>query len=319
MNENNYNNFNTVNNNIGEVPPIVPTPVVPTISSGTNNSSEETSKNNKNVKLIVLILIFIVAFGLGILVGMSLKSQNKCAEDDASQDGNNSAVNNTTETYTFNKFDPKTVSVSAANNEVLTTNIKIGQIFFNPNYIDYGKTRDAYIYGKNNNQKPVHVDVVISYFDKEGYQIEKYTSKTYVSANQEFVIGLNSIIKDDTFYNSYKITYLATDIKSYETNIDINKYELTSNDTTTGVVAVVKSNADKEAYANITCLYYKQGKVVFADARSYLSIKPNESQNVTFYTLQLRLNVDYKNPKSIEYDEVKVFLSGAYNSDTTNY
>ena len=319
MNDNNLNN----NNNSTFVEPVTPvmnnnTEVVPLVQNNIPRSVPP--KKGKVVKIVVLVLAFIFIFALGLVLGMSFNAKDKCASDNTTQGGSSGTVNTTAnETYTFDKFNPKNIVASAANNEALTSNIKINEIFFNPKYVDYGKTRDAYVYGKNNNSKSVRVEVVISYFDSEGYQIDKYSSSTLVAANQEFVTDLSSVIKDDTAYDSFKITYTASDLKSYETNIDINKYDLTFSDTTSGVVAIAKSNADKAAYVNLSCLYYKNGKVVFADSRSYAMIKPQETQNFTFYAHKLKLNNDYKNLKSIEYDDVKVFIHGAYNSDTINY
>ena len=60
-------------------------------------------------------------------------------------------------------------------------------------------------------------------------------------------------------------------------------------------------------------------KEVFAQSASVTSLDAKQSDKATCYKNILRLNTDYSNPKAIEYDDYKVVLYGAKNTDSENY
>ena len=272
-------------------------------------------EKNKGISPLLIIVFLVIGLVIGFITGTRYAKTNcKCKDDETSID---TTTENSQEKYTFEKFNPDGIEFIAEDDEELTKNIKFNKTFFNPKYVDYGKTRDAYTYGKNNNSVPVHISITITYYDNKGYQLDKKTSNTYVAANSEIVLNNMYAIKDDSSYDTVKITYKASNLKSYETNIELSKFKLEQLEVNGDITVSVTNNSDKKVYARVACIYYKNGEVVFAD-ENLVSIDSDAKEGTKFHSIILRLGSNY-NDKTIEYDDTKVFLQGAYNSDSTNY
>ena len=183
-----------------------------------------TTNKNNNIKIIIYIVIVIGVIVLSFTGGMLFERNRTKTNDNSTTDSEKLSDNTTTEEYTFNNFNPKTVEIKGADNDELANNIEIKEIFFNPKNVDYGANRTAYIYGKNNNQQPVHIRVSIEYYDDNGKRIdENYGTNAFVYANTEFSTEVN--IKDDSAYKTAKILYKCEKAKSYETVISADEIE----------------------------------------------------------------------------------------------
>lgn len=302
------NNFETINNQ-----PINPVNI---------NNSSVNSKNKKNIKnIIIIILIIVISFVSGILCGK--KFNNSCSNENNTnntQNTSNSSTNDTQkETYTFNKIKIEASDVKAAENNELSNKIEINNVFFNPNYTDSGKTRPMYLYGKNNNSIPVQVEIIIEYYDKDNVRIDKNTEGTHVYANSEFTAALN-YIKDDSQYEKVKLSYTVKKLKSYETIIPVEKLEITHNKTTdNNIKGFIKNNSGMSGYFEVACIYYKDGKVVFANNQTYISLEHDETKDFSFYSYFLKKNPAYNTTEKIDFDDYKVFIQSGYNVNTDNY
>jgi len=281
-------------------------------------------KSNSKIIIIITIaiLLTIISFVLGYIMG---KNQNK--ENDNSttltidketkeEDDNDDYV---TKEYTFNLFDLSKISKEPSDNSELNKGLTINELFFNPTKTY--STAPVYIYGKNNNTKTVNVKIILEFFDKEGYRIEAKTAfDSMVSAGKEFVINID--VPDDSLnYENVKMIYEAKLQKTYETEIPLDKIEYSNEKLKDGDISVtIKNNSTTEInIVELACLYYKDGKVIFAQNAAITGLKPNESDEIKFYSYKLNLNEDYANLKKIEYDDYKVFPYSAVYSDSENY
>lgn len=285
----------------------------------TSNQNIPPKKENKNI---ITIIIIIVAMIVSFIGGMyydktfNAKSADKCTDDTT----NNNTDDLLSRNYTFNNFNPKASEIKAGNEDELTKGIEIKNIFFNPKSKEaYSKYREAYVYGKNNNSVPVHINIITEYYDESGKRIDKTTAYSYVYAGSEFVSRLD--VKDDSLYKTVKISYTTDKNKSYETTINSDQFEVTTNITTDKTItAFIKNNSDQKAlYIDVVCLYYKAGKVVFA-VKGYVSgIESGKTEEAKFYTNQyLRLAPEY-NSEMMEFDDYKAFIQGARYSNEDAY
>ena len=291
-----------------------------------NNNLNNTNPKNKIIFIIGAVVLIVLAIVAVYFLGKNKETnpQNTNSEELTNNENTTSEEEkNEEEEYTFNLFDVSKIieNTSAADSSELTKNIEIYNLFFNPKSTDYGKTRDVYIYGKNNNSQVVDIKIILEFYDKEGYRIEKKSSFDFmVSANKEFVTHI-TVPNDSLDYNSVKMTYEAKTIKTYEKEIPLEKLEYSHNKLQDGSIdVVIKNNSDTKINSiNFACLYYKNGKAVFAQDRTSVGLEANQSDSIKFYEFQLRLNNDYKNPEKIEYDDYKVFPYSATFSDSKNY
>lgn len=288
-----------------------------------NFSNIETTKKNNSKKIIIAVSIIlgaILIFILGIGIGSNAYFINN-KSDEINEKDNDEVLDEKNEDieYTFDLFKPSEIKKISNNGNELTKQIAIEEIFFNPQS-NVLKTEDAYIYGKNNNSVAVEVNVFLEYYDSEGYRLEKRTSTSVVLPNKEFV--LHSYVENDSLkYSSVKLTYEANNIKSYHTVINSNNMSITSNLLNDGNIdIIVENNSNIEmSMGKIACLYYKEGKIVFAQDTSIVSLQAGQKNNADCYAHKLYLNSAYDSQSKIEFDDTKVILFSAYNSDSTNY
>ena len=283
------------------------------------NENTEKKKNNKVIFIICSIIVAIAIFGCGVFVGNRLLSKDKCAIDDnnTNSNDNSSQSNYEIKKYDFNNFKPETLETKPADDNELTKGIEIKNIYFNPNYTNIGEYRYANVLGKNKNSEPVHVTIIAEYYDAEGLRIDKRSSTIFVYPDTEFVSQFYVI--DDTKYKTAKISYTTSKIKSYETSINAKDFEITTNiDSRKDIYYFITNKSNKKVYSFISCIYYKNGKEVFAVSRSFLGIEAAEKKQENFDRYNISLEHDY-NADLIEFDDYKVFISGAYNSDDENY
>ena len=290
---------------------------------------QETNVNNKTNNKIIYIIIAIVLIIIFIVLGYFIvKSQNNNKENDNEktilEDNKEKKEDDLLEEYTFNLFDTSKIKSTPADTSELTKNIEIYNLYFNPKYQNYGKYRYVYIYGKNNNSEMVSINVNIEYYDKEGYRIEKNVAHGHVYGNSEFV--LDTTVLDDTYdYKTVKVTYEAKKIKSYEKEVPITSLESTTNKLNdNNIKLTIKNNYNdsstaKYVFISAACIYYKNGKVVFATNGSVSDIHSGNTGEITFHEFKLNLSSDYNNPQKIEYDDYKTIIYSAYYSDDTNY
>lgn len=297
---------------------------------GTKKIENDSDKivNKDQTKIIVIITMIILLIVCGIYIFQSINNNSSYqtnnnvtnSNDLVENDNNKKDEDDILKEYTFNLFVPSQIEKTASQDNDLTKNIVIEEIFFNPNYIDYGSTRDVYIYGKNNNSTMVEVKVIIEYYDSEGYRIERTTNLgCKVAAGKEFVTSL-SVDNDTLDYSKVKLSYEATKIKTYETEIDLTDVEYNDYLIDDDIKVLVKNNSNKKiSIGNFACLYYKDNKLVFAVESSITSLEPGKNGETACYNHKLHLNTDYSNLKQIEYDNYKVLIYSAYASDSTNY
>lgn len=299
-----------------------------------NQQNNQSKMKNKKKIIVIITLIVLSIVGIAYAVPKFTKDKVELPNNqiDKEEDVNNQTkqpennndelFDNSTDTkkYTFNMFDPSKITKEANNDNELTKGIEIKNIFFNPRNSSYGSIRQAYVYGINNNNSAVTVKITIEYYDYEGYRIERKINDQVVSAGKEFVIDL--YVEDDSLnYTSVKLFYEAKKIKSYETEVDLNKIETSVNKIDNSKISVmVKNNSDTKVYlVNLTCLYYKDNELVFAVNGKAFGIEYGTIKEVNFYEHQLNLSDDYNAKEKIEYDNYKIIISSAYNSDSTNY
>jgi len=117
-----------------------------------------------------------------------------------------------------------------------------------------------------------------------------------------------------------KLLYSAKKVESYYTEISMDELEVNDTLFNDGNINVtIKNNSSielKSAY--LGCVYYKDGKEVFATDGSTFDIKTGETGQAKFYSHKLFLK-PYDSSQKIEYDDYKVFLYSAFNYDTENY
>ena len=283
-------------------------------NSNINNNENTPKKSNKKVlAIIIVVAALIVSFCSGLYYGKTLN--NKCKDDDTLNDTTDDILSGN---YTFNNFNSKASEITPGSDDELTKGIEMKEVFFNPKCKEaYSKYREAFVYGKNNNSTPVHIYITIEYYDGAGKRVDKTKHESYVYAGSEFVNKLD--IKDDSLYKTVKLSYTAEKNKSYETTINIDQFELTPNMTSDKTIsAFIKNNSDKKVYIDLACIHYKDGKIIFASHRSYLSADAGETAEHKFYSNQyLRLAPNY-NSEMMEFDDYKVFIQGArYSNDET--
>ena len=285
------------------------------------------NKKNNNIIYIIIAIVLIIALVTGYFI---FKTRNNIEEKPTDEkeilenDNKENKENDLLAEYTFNLFDTKNISKTPVDTSELTNNIEIYDMYFNPKYQDYGKYRYVYVYGKNNNSQMILLNINFEYYDKEGYRIEKQVASGHVYGNSEFV--LDTTVLDDTYdYATVKITYEAKKIKSYEKEVPITSLENTNdklNDD--NIKLTIKNNYNnsseaKYVFISAACIYYKDGKVVFATNGSVSDIQSGKTGEITFHEFKLKLNSDYNNPQKIEYDDYKTIIYSAYYSDDTNY
>ena len=297
--------------------------------------SSDNKQKKFNSKIIIFIIIGVLLVGFGIYIfqtvfkkselseqnnNSQLDNNDKTTEDEETIPSDDNIEEETEEEYTFDLFVPSKIEKVANNDNELTKNIVIEEIFFNPKYIDYGSSRKAYIYGKNNNKEAVTVKIIIEYYDSEGYRIERTTNTQVVFAGKEFVIDLY-VESDSLDYTNVKLLYETSKMKSYQTEVDLNKIEINHYKIADErITVVVKNNSNTKIYfGNLACLYYKDNKLVFAMNSWANTIEPGETKTATFYDHQLNLGPKYNEKEKIEYDDYKIILYSAYDSDSTNY
>ena len=220
--------------------------------------------------------------------------------------------------YTFDLFDPN-MPKELENDKDLSKNIEIYDIFFNSKNTT-GKSGNAYIYGKNNNDTWVKVSVDIEYYDSEGYRIDSRGNiSTIVKANSEFVLD-TYVNNDSTGYVKTKLLYSASKVESYNTEVNSNDLEVSDallNDR--NIEVLIKNNSkDVLKSANLGCIYYNDDKVVFATSVAASDINPGDTTKSTFYNSYLRLGKEYNSP-IMDFDDYKIFIYSAYNYDDENY
>lgn len=128
-------------------------------------------------------------------------------------------------------------------------------------------------------------------------------------------------MKDNSIkYKTTKLFYYSKKVESYYSIINLKDLEINStllNDN--NIDTYIKNNSNVEIKsAYLGCIYYKEGKRVFASTSFASDIKPNETGKVEFYSHKLYLK-PYDSSKKIEFDDFKVFLYSAYDYDTENY
>lgn len=287
-----------------------------------NNYLNNQPKNNHNNKTLIIIISIVLGtfllITLGIIIGKNFNRENTNNTDN---DSNNVKLDNDTskiEEYTFDLYDTN-MQREVKDEKELSKNIEIYKIFFNPKSTS-GKTKEAYVYGKNNNNTSVKVKAEVEYYDSEGYRLDSDANiGTIVKANSEFVLQI--YVKDDSLnYKMTKLLYSAKKVESYYTEISMDELEVNDTLFNDGNINVtIKNNSSielKSAY--LGCVYYKDGKEVFATDGSTFDIKTGETGQAKFYSHKLFLK-PYDSSQKIEYDDYKVFLYSAFNYDTENY
>lgn len=292
----------------------------------------EKESNKKIIPIIIAIILIIISFVLGFIIGKYQKDkyiiEDKNVLENNENDKNDDKKTTTKDKeqdYTFNLFDVSKIEKIPGNTSELTNSIKINELFFNPKSSTYGKYRNVYIYGKNNNSQMVYVRITFEYYDSEGYKIEEQIAYSNVYGNSEFV--LHGYVLDDSIgYSKVKMKYEASKIKSYEKEIkqkDLATNVVKLNDG--GIVLNITNNDsnvnNKDDYVFIyaSCIYFKDGKPVFATNGSQNRIYYGEIGEIKFYQHELKLNNDYKNPKQIDFDDYKIIIYGAYTSNSKSY
>ncbi len=285
------------------------------------------NENNKNSNAkVIFIIIFIVGLLLSFCLGFFVGKRDNNKSDVVKDNKDNSELkteekeditSNSEKEYTFNLYDVN-MKREVKDDKDLSKNITINKVFFNSKS-KTSKYRDAYVYGKNNNVNAVKVKVEVEYYDVEGYRIARDVTEEIVYGGSFFVFNIST--QDDSLgYKTLKLLYSAKKVESYYTIIDINKFEVKDIKLNDGNISVtMKNNSEVESkFNNIGCIYYKDGKEVFADVEAVIDIKPGEVAQATIYKYNLYLK-EFDESKKIEYDTYKVFVFSSYNYDSKNY
>jgi len=292
--------------------------------------------NKKFIMLVIFILLGItVVLSIGVTIGKNMvkdktklnnnNNETPIVENDKEKEEEEGEKNDIIDDiinkeYSYKLFQPSKIEIVANNDSELTKNIVINDIFFKTESTELGSYEPVYIYGKNNNSSIVEINLELNYYDKEGYRIERDTTEVVVSSGKEFV-G-NIIARDDSLeYETIKLMYTVKKLKSYKKEINLNEIEYQGEIYSDGDINVrVKNNSNTEMFfGNFACLYYKDNKIVYATNRTLTGLEPGMTNEVKFYKNELYLNKDYSNIKKIEYDDYKIILYSAFDSDSENY
>ncbi len=300
-----------------------------------NNSVKRESKK-KIIGIVIIVLVVIISLVIGFMIG---KSTNKDVNGSTSALNNNETKNDdektntesevgkdttsdsgTEKTYTYKRFDVSKIEKSLEKQDNLSKNIEVNDIFFNNLKADYSRFENVYIYGKNNNAIPVTVLIHIDYYDAEGYRIDRETVDGVIKANSEFV--LSSYAKDDSVdYKSIKLTYYATNIKSYYTDIKLSNKDVVAtrlSDDTIDITVHNPSTTNEIKIGQVGCLYYKNKKLIFAIAAGVTNISKNGYGKTSCYEHLLN-GLGNTDKKLIDYDDYRVIAHSAYDYDSENY
>ena len=298
-----------------------------------NNNKPAKAKKNNTLYIIIAIVLTILSFAIGFIVGIKYDKKNqKCVSEELTSPKEKVEEKETKdsdyelEEKSFKLFDVSKVTKTLADSSEMSKNIEIFDLYLNPQEKTYSKYKNIYIYGKNNNSKMIHVDITFEFYDKEGYRIDKQYASGEVYGNSEFVLS-GYIIDDSKEYASVKLTYKATNSKSYYTEIPSKQIESNITKLNDGTISLrVKNNYEgienKDAYIFIStaCIYYKDGKIVHAvNGTGGNSIHKGETGEIKFYDHNLYINDDYKNRIKIEYDNYKILVYSAYYADSKTY
>ncbi len=295
---------------------------------------EVVSNKKGNIKpIIIYLVIALVFFALGFFTSRMLdgKKDLKAVDNSASLDKKEDTTEDKSEeswnkTYNFDLFDVSKISKSAADTSELSKNIEVSNLFFIPKSGETGRTRYVYVYGKNKNSDMVEVKVTFDFYDADGYRIEQKYTHECVYGNSDFVLDVT--VPDDSIgYKTVKLTYEATKVKSYYREIKISDLSTDVKKLNDGNIKMLVTNNYKGeesdtaiVFINTACLYYKNGKLVFAlMGYGANGVKSGETDEVNFYSHELKLSDDYNNKESIEYDDYKTIIFGAYYAETEKY
>ena len=281
-----------------------------------NNQNNQNNKNKIIIISVIICLIILIVIGLIFLNNKNKETSNNMndkPDNNVKLDSDTSKI----EEYTFDLYNTD-MPKEAKDDKELSKNVEIYKIFFNPKSTT-GKTKEAYVYGKNNNNTSVKVNIEVEYYDSEGYRVNSDATSRIVMANSEFVLQI--YVKDDSLdYKTTKLLYSAKKVESYYTEINIDDLEVNDTLLNDGNINVtIKNNSSivlKSSY--LGCIYYKDNKEVFASDGFAFDINPGETGQTQFYNHKLFLK-PYDSNQKIEYDNYKVFLYSAYDYDTENY
>lgn len=295
----------------------------PNCGQSINNNLEVKTNNKKVIYIIILIIISIIFFAVGFIIGNSF-NKNKCICDKSTLDDNTTTTeknnNDNNETYTYKKFDVSNIDKVLSKEDDLSKNVEIDSIFFNTLKNNYSKYEESYIYGKNNNNVPVEVKIYLDYYDSEGYRIYRDIRSSVVKSNSEFV--LLSTVKDDSLdYETIKLSYEASNFKSYYTDINLKETDIVSNMLTDKTIDITINNSSNNEIknGNSACLYYKNKELVFATNAYFSDIESGTSGKATCFKNKISNGELGNDEKLIDFDDYKVVVFSSYDYDNENY
>lgn len=214
---------------------------------------------------------------------------------------------------TWNKFDTSKVQI-LDNNTELGKNVKVDNLFF-ANYAQKSQFKYVYALLENNNDVPVNITVYLQFYDNEGYRIAKEQSTLVVLPNTKFAMKI-LVVNDKKNYSTVNLSYDVTNIKSYVyilPDVTFTSYRVNEEQFVSGRIeySATNNNSEETSGAMVTIIYYKNGKVVYADYDYIGDINPGETKNYSIYDAYT--GESNKSPK-IDYDDYEIVLSSSYNT-----
>ena len=278
-------------------------------------------------KIIIVIILLLVFLGIGIGVGFvigkgqgkgeetkckadatELKKSDEEKEDDKKEEDKKDDDNKTDAKEAIkNNIDPSKLSVKAENDE--SENIEILGIFYEERY------HDLYILAKNNNSFAIDYSFYLNYLDSSGTRIDRNIGTGYADPGKQFVVSLSNFVYEE--YSSVNVTMKAYKYKSYYHSVDVAVKDLDVSKTDSGIKVAYKNNTKNNLSIYLSMVYYKDGKAVFADEATLVSIKPGYSGDTTFSIYKLPGYEYSKHDPSYYYDKYEIIVSAAnyYDSD----
>ena len=285
-----------------------------------------------NKKLMIILTISIIcSLGLGLLVGYFIpigKANSKTLS--SNKDGNVSSLETPkyitnsdtfkqsktfkTDTKSIDKNDklkypsinPKNVKFTPKYSDELTKNIEI----IDSVYVEGNFNASLQVHAKNNNSISASIYFMLVFYDSNGKEVcTTYGNPgVFTFSNTEFAVELS--LKSTKHYSSYEVIYYAREVdpkhQSFEEVKDVKYYIIQEGDGNINILFKNQTDHDISGVAFSTFLY-KNGELVWANS-SLLSFASEDIIPGTGGVAKVHAGLY----NGIEYDDVKIVLTGAY-------
>ncbi|MBQ4032046.1 MAG: zinc ribbon domain-containing protein [Bacilli bacterium] len=296
---------------------------------GTPVATSEPAKKggSKIIIFIILLLVFLgIGIGIGFVIGKGQCKETKCKsdatelkksseneekEEDKKEEPKEEEKKDDKQTETKESIkkvlDPSKIQFKAEND--MAKNIEVLNAFYDEKY------HELYVLAKNNNSESIDYTFYLNYLDSSGTRIDRNIGNGYADSGKQFVVMISNYVYED--FSTVNVTMKADKYRSYYHSVNLEKKDLDISQTDSGIKVAYKNNTKNTFSAYISIIYYKDGKVVFVDKGTLISVKPGYSADTSFSIYKLPGYEYSKHDPSFYYDKYDVIVSAAnyYDSD----